>query len=120
VVLLFLAVKSCSKALFAYVWGHGKTPCFLRRVVFALVDVIRQVQISRLLMLRKYWSEHFSMENCENPVQNNKKKCSRSNKVGRLKYNQQLLKKAQKDIEEIKLMQRTIWVGLKGFVSKTA
>ena len=33
------AVKSCSKALSADVCGHGKTPCFLRRVVFALVDV---------------------------------------------------------------------------------
>ena len=37
--MVVLAVKSCSKALFAHVWGHGKTPCFLRRVVFALVDV---------------------------------------------------------------------------------
>jgi len=55
------------------------------------------------------------MENCEKPVQNNKKKLSRSNKVGRLKYNQQLLKRAQKDIEEIKLTQRTILSGLKDF-----
>ena len=55
------------------------------------------------------------MENCDIPVQNNKKKLSRSNKVGRLKYNQQLLKRAQKDIEEIKLTQRTILSGLKDF-----
>ncbi|MCJ7762876.1 hypothetical protein MUP38_05425 [Candidatus Bathyarchaeota archaeon] len=55
------------------------------------------------------------MENCEKPVQNNKKKLSRSNKVGRHKYNQQLLKRAQKDIEEIKLTQRTILSGLKDF-----
>jgi len=55
------------------------------------------------------------MENCEKPVQNNKRKLSRSNKVGRLKYNQQLLKRAQKDIEEIKLTQRTILSGLKDF-----
>lgn len=53
------------------------------------------------------------MENCEKPVQNNKKELSRRNKVGRLKYNQQLLKRAQKDIEEIKLTQRTILSGLK-------
>lgn len=55
------------------------------------------------------------MENCEKPVQNNKKKHSRSNKVGRHKYNQQLLKRTQKDIEEIKLTQRTILSGLKDF-----
>jgi hypothetical protein len=66
-------------------------------------------------MLEKSWSEHFSMENCEKPVQNEKKKRSRSDKVGRFKYNQQLLKKTQKDIEEIKLTQRTILSGLKDF-----
>ena len=55
------------------------------------------------------------MENCEKPVQNEKKKRSRSDKVGRFKYNQQLLKKTQKDIEEIKLTQRTILSGLKDF-----
>jgi hypothetical protein len=66
-------------------------------------------------MLGKSWSEHFSMENCEKPVQNEKKKRSRSDKVGRFKYNQQLLKKTQKDIEEIKLTQRTILSGLKDF-----
>jgi len=37
--IVVLAVKSCSKALFAGVWGHGKSPCSLRRAVFALVDV---------------------------------------------------------------------------------
>src|SRR3989304_3068420 len=66
-------------------------------------------------MLRKYWSEHFRMENPENPVQNEKKKRSQSDKIGRIKYNQQLLKKAQADIEEIKLTQRTILSGLKEF-----
>jgi len=35
-------------------------------------------------------------------------------KVGRLKYNQQLLKRALHDLEEVKLMQRTILAGLKG------
>ena len=55
------------------------------------------------------------MENCENPVQNEKKKRTQSDKIGRIKYNQQLLKKAQADIEEIKLTQRTILSGLKEF-----
>jgi hypothetical protein len=34
-----IAVKSCSKALFAGIWRHGKSPCFRRCSVFALVDV---------------------------------------------------------------------------------
>src|SRR3990170_4592576 len=66
-------------------------------------------------MLRNYWSEHFSMENAQEPVQNEKKERSQSDKIGRIKYNQQLLKKAQADIEEIKLTQRTILSGLKEF-----
>ncbi len=39
---------------------------------------------------------------------------SQAEKVGRLKYNQQLLKRALHDLEEVKLMQRTILTGLKG------
>jgi len=39
---------------------------------------------------------------------------SQAEKVGRLKYNQQLLKRALKDLEEVKFMQRTILAGLKG------
>ena len=39
---------------------------------------------------------------------------SQTEKVGRLKYNQQLLKRALHDLEEVKLMQRTILAGLKG------
>jgi len=39
---------------------------------------------------------------------------SQAEKVGRLKYNQQLLKRALHDLEEVKLMQRTILAGLKG------
>ena len=66
-------------------------------------------------MLWKYWGEHFSMENPEKPVQNEKKKRIQSDKIGRIEYNQQLLKKAQADIEEIKLTQRTILSGLKEF-----
>ncbi|MCJ7763050.1 hypothetical protein MUP38_06315 [Candidatus Bathyarchaeota archaeon] len=55
------------------------------------------------------------MENPLESVQNEKRKRSQSDKIGRNKYNQRLLKKAQADIEEIKLMQRTILAGLKEF-----
>jgi hypothetical protein len=34
-----MVVKSCSKSSFAGCWRHGKSPCFLRCGVFALVDV---------------------------------------------------------------------------------
>src|SRR4030066_103512 len=64
-------------------------------------------------MEKKSWSVHFDMENAENPVQNQKKKRSQSDKVGRLKYNQQLLKQTLSEIEEVKLMLRTIFAGLK-------
>jgi hypothetical protein len=60
------------------------------------------------------WSVHFSMENAEKPVQNIKKKRSQADKVGRLKYNQQLLKQTLTEVEEVKLMLRTIFAGLKG------
>ena len=39
---------------------------------------------------------------------------SQAEKVGRLKYNQLLLKRALQDLNEVKLMQRTILAGLKG------
>src|SRR4030066_18742 len=65
-------------------------------------------------MEKKSWSVHFDMENAENPVQNQKKKRSQSDKVGRLKYNQQLLKQTLSEIGEVKLMLRTIFAGLKG------
>jgi hypothetical protein len=42
------------------------------------------------------------------------KRRSQSAKVGRLKYNQQLLKRPLQEIQEVKLMQRTILAGLKG------
>jgi len=54
------------------------------------------------------------METEEKPVQNTKKKHSQSDKIGRLKYNQQLLKQTLAEIEEVKLMLRTIFAGLKG------
>ena len=54
------------------------------------------------------------MENSEKAVQNTKKKRSQSDKIGRLKYNQQLLKQTLSEVEEVKLMLRTILAGLKG------
>jgi hypothetical protein len=65
-------------------------------------------------MLENSWSVHSDMENCETPVQKRKKRRSRSNKIGRLKYNQQLLKRTLVEVEEVKLMLRTIFAGLKG------
>jgi hypothetical protein len=53
------------------------------------------------------------METNEKPVQNQKKKRSQADKVGRLKYNQQLLKQTLAEVEEVKLMLRTIFAGLK-------
>ena len=54
------------------------------------------------------------MENTENAVQNEKKRRCQSDKIGRLKYNQQLLKQTLAEVEEVKLMLRTIFAGLKG------
>jgi hypothetical protein len=53
------------------------------------------------------------MENTEKPAQTSKKKRSQSDKIGRLKYNQQLLKQTLAEVEEVKLMLRTIFAGLK-------
>ena len=54
------------------------------------------------------------MEESEKPVQNTRKKRSQSDKIGRLKYNQQLLKQTLAEVEEVKLILRTIFAGLKG------
>ncbi len=54
------------------------------------------------------------METAEKPVQNIKKKRGQSDKIGRLKYNQQLLKRTLAEVEEVKLMLRTIFAGLRG------
>ncbi len=54
------------------------------------------------------------MENSKKAVQKPKKKRSQSDKIGRLKYNQQLLKRILSEVEEVKLMLRTIFAGLKG------
>ena len=53
------------------------------------------------------------METTEKRAQNIKKKRSQSDKIGRLKYNQQLLKQTLAEIEEVKLMLRTIFAGMK-------
>ena len=60
------------------------------------------------------WSVHFNMEKPQEPVQNTKKKRSQADKVGRLKYKQQLLKQTLAEVEEVKLMLRTIFAGMKG------
>jgi hypothetical protein len=73
------------------------------------------MKILRLWTLEKAWSAHFSMENPQEPVQKVKKRRSQSDKIGRLKYNQQLLKRVLSEIAEVKLMQRTIFASLKGF-----
>jgi hypothetical protein len=65
-------------------------------------------------MLENSWSVHSDMENAEKPVQKGKKRRSQSDKIGRLKYNQQLLKRTLTEVEEVKLMLRTIFAGLRG------
>ena len=59
-------------------------------------------------------TEHVDVENSVEPVQKPKKNRSQSDKIGRLKYNQQLLKQTLAEVEEVKLMLRTIFAGLKG------
>ena len=49
---------------------------------------------------------YYDMETSEKPVQNTKNKRSQSDKIGRLKYNQQLLKQTLSEVEEVKLMLR--------------
>jgi hypothetical protein len=64
-------------------------------------------------MDKNSWSVQSDMESPEKPAQNQKRKRSQSEKIGRLKYNQQLLKQTLTEIEDIKLMLRTIFAGLK-------
>lgn len=65
-------------------------------------------------MEQKTWNVHLDMEENEKPVQSQKKKRTQSDKVGRLKYNQQRLKQTLAEVEEVKFMLRTIFAGLKG------
>jgi hypothetical protein len=53
------------------------------------------------------------MEIRAEPVQTSRKRRPQEAKVGRIKYTLQLIKGIQRDIEEIKLAQRTILAGLK-------
>jgi len=55
-------------------------------------ELITHCQICFGLMEQNSWSVHSDMETPEKLVQNTKKKRSQSEKIGRLKYNQQLLK----------------------------
>ena len=48
------------------------------------------------------------------PVQTTRKRRPQEAKVGRIKYTLQLIKEMRRDLEEVKLMQRTICAGLKG------
>ncbi len=50
-------------------------------------------------------------QHCSNG--NPKKKRSQNEKTGRLKYNQHLLKQTLAEVEEVKVMLRTIFAGLK-------
>jgi len=68
-------------------------------------------------MDEKTWSVHSEMETSGKPAQSEKKKRSQSDKIGRLKYNQKLLKQTLTEVEEVKLMLRTIFAGLKGSFS---
>jgi hypothetical protein len=54
------------------------------------------------------------MEINAEPVRTSRRKRLQEVKVGRVKYTLQLVKGIQRDIEEIKLTQRTILAGLKG------
>jgi hypothetical protein len=65
-------------------------------------------------MEQKTGSEHSGMETNQKPVQKPKKKRTQSDKIGRLKYNQRLLRQTLSETQEIKLMLRTIFAGLKG------
>ena len=65
-------------------------------------------------MERVSLTEPVGMENSVEPVQKPKKKRSQSDKIGRLKFNQQLLKQTPSEVGEVKLMLRAIFAGLQG------
>ncbi len=92
----------------------GKVHAFHNSLFCHWLVLITRCQFCLVLMLKNSWSVHSDMETAEKPVQNNKKKRSQSDKIGRLNYNQQLLKKTLAAVEEVKLMLRTIFAGLKG------
>ena len=59
-------------------------------------------------------NEHIKRESCEDHARSARKGRSREAKIGRLKYNQFLLKKVLTEIAEVRVMQRIILSGLKG------
>src|SRR4030042_3374445 len=59
-------------------------------------------------------TEHVTQESSSESVQKPKKERSQSDKVGRHKYNQLLLKRTLAGIEEVRATQRVILNGLKG------
>src|SRR5208283_4185112 len=92
----------------------GKVHAFHKSLFFDQLVLITHPQFCPVLMLKNSWSVHSDMETTEKPVQNPKKKRGQSDKIGRLKYNQQLLKQTLSEVEEVKVMLRTIFAGLKG------
>ena len=92
----------------------GKVHAFHKSQFCQWLVLITHSQFRLVLMDKNSWSEHSDMEPREKPVQNQKRKRSKSDKIGRLKYNQQLLKKTLSEMEEVKLMLRTIFAGMKG------
>jgi hypothetical protein len=59
------------------------------------------------------WSVHFSMESVEKPVQNTKKRRSQSDKVGRLKYTLEVLKRIENKLDSFDQRLTRIEQGLK-------
>jgi hypothetical protein len=58
--------------------------------------------------------EHFMREISENGVQKPGKRRTRADKIGRMKYNQQLLKQVLAEVKDMRHVQRIILHGLKG------
>jgi hypothetical protein len=93
----------------------GKAHAFYKMLFCGCLVLITHRQFCHALMEQKTRSEHSGMETSEKPVQKPKKRRTQSDKIGRLKYNQQLLKQTLAEAQEIKLMLRTIFAGLKGY-----
>jgi hypothetical protein len=64
-------------------------------------------------MEQKTWSVHSDMEESQKPVQNQKKEAQPKRKDRPFEIHQQLLKQTLAELEEVKLMLRTIFAGLK-------
>lgn len=95
-------VKTCSKAISAQCLGYGKSPCFQVALFCHWLVLITHCQFCLVLMEKDSWSVRSDMETTEKTVQNQKKKRNRSDKIGQLNYNQQLLKQTLAEVEEVK------------------